>query len=478
MDMNRTTTKLLKRMSTCLLMAAMAMNMTAQEAYYRNLPVELKRISMPQIPDRQISLKDVGGVGDGVTLCTEAFEKGIARLAAQGGGRLVVPQGVWLTGPITLDNNIELHLDKNAIIYFSPDKRLYVETKKRSSRVKPCISAERKHDMAITGEGIIDGNGAQWRPVKREKVSTVEWKAFQEIGGVERQDGKLWYPWDVKAGYPNIAPTPEEQEKRRADLIRVTDCENVLIQGVTVQNSPRFHVHPCYSKNVIIDGVTVRCPWNAQNGDAIDLSDCNIALIVNSTVDAGDDGLCMKSGKRKEASPANGCEDILIMNNTVFHAHGGFVIGSESISGMRRIVVRDNRFSGTDTGLRFKSAIGRGGRSEDIYISHIVMTDIKNEAVVFQCDYVDRPAGRDNPEFTQPRKLEYVPEFQGIHISDVTCRGCATAIRAKGSTEANCVHDIDITNSVFLYNKKGNDIDEATAKLTLTNVKLIQNKAE
>ena len=445
--------------------------------YYQNLPVTLKQVTAPVIPANSVTLTDVGGVGDGLTLNTEAFRKGISQLSKQGGGRLVVPAGIWLTGPIMLKDNIDLHLDKNAIILFSPDKRLFID-EKNPEKCVPAIRASKRKNIAITGEGIIDGNGAQWRPVKREKVSTVEWKAFQEIGGVERQDGKLWYPWDVKAGYPNIAPTPEEQEKRRADLIRVTDCENVLIQGVTVQNSPRFHVHPCYSKNVIIDGVTVRCPWNAQNGDAIDLSDCNIALIVNSTVDAGDDGLCMKSGKRKEASPANGCEDILIMNNTVFHAHGGFVIGSESISGMRRIVVRDNRFSGTDTGLRFKSAIGRGGRSEDIYISHIVMTDIKDEAVVFQCDYVDRPAGRDNPEFTQPRKLEYVPEFQGIHISDVTCRGCATAIRAKGSTEANCVHDIDITNSVFLYNKKGNDIDEATAKLTLTNVKLIQNKAE
>ncbi len=445
--------------------------------YYQNLPVTLQQVTVPVIPANSVTLTDVGGVGDGITLNTEAFQKGISQLTKKGGGRLIVPAGIWLTGPIMLKDNIDLHLDKNAIILFSPDKRLFID-EKNPEKCVPAIRASKRKNIAITGEGIIDGNGAQWRPVKREKVSAVEWKAFQEIGGVERQDGKLWYPWDVKAGYPNIAPTPEEQEKRRADLIRVTDCENVLIQGVTVQNSPRFHVHPCYSKNVIIDGVTVRCPWNAQNGDAIDLSDCNIALIVNSTVDAGDDGLCMKSGKRKEASPANGCEDILIMNNTVFHAHGGFVIGSESISGMRRIVVRDNRFSGTDTGLRFKSAIGRGGRSEDIYISHIVMTDIKDEAVVFQCDYVDRPAGRDNPEFTQPRKLEYVPEFQGIHISDVTCRGCATAIRAKGSTEANCVHDIDITNSVFLYNKKGNDIDEATAKLTLTNVKLIQNKAE
>ena len=458
----------------CLTATAQAQDYTK---YYQNLPVTLKQVTAPVIPANSIMLTDVGGVGDGLTLNTEAFRKGISQLSKQGGGRLVVPAGIWLTGPIMLKDNIDLHLDKNAIILFSPDKRLFID-EKNPEKCVPAIRASKCKNIAITGEGIIDGNGAQWRPVKREKVSTVEWKAFQEIGGVERQDGKLWYPWDVKAGYPNIAPTPEEQEKRRADLIRVTDCENVLIQGVTVQNSPRFHVHPCYSKNIIIDGVTVRCPWNAQNGDAIDLSDCNIALIVNSTVDAGDDGLCMKSGKRKEASPANGCEDILIMNNTVFHAHGGFVIGSESISGMRRIVVRDNRFSGTDTGLRFKSAIGRGGRSEDIYISHIVMTDIKDEAVVFQCDYVDRPAGRDNPEFTQPRKLEYVPEFQGIHISDVTCRGCATAIRAKGSTEANCVHDIDITNSVFLYNKKGNDIDEATAKLTLTNVKLIQNKAE
>lgn len=459
---------------SCLTATAQAQDYTK---YYQNLPVTLKQVTAPVIPANSVTLTDVGGVGDGITLNTEAFQKGISQLTKKGGGRLIVPAGIWLTGPIMLKDNIDLHLDKNAIILFSPDKRLFID-EKNPEKCVPAIRASKRKNIAITGEGIIDGNGAQWRPVKREKVSTVEWKAFQEIGGVERQDGKLWYPWDVKAGYPNIAPTPEEQEKRRADLIRVTDCENVLIQGVTVQNSPRFHVHPCYSKNVIIDGVTVRCPWNAQNGDAIDLSDCNIALIVNSTVDAGDDGLCMKSGKRKEASPANGCEDILIMNNTVFHAHGGFVIGSESISGMRRIVVRDNRFSGTDTGLRFKSAIGRGGRSEDIYISHIVMTDIKDEAVVFQCDYVDRPAGRDNPEFTQPRKLEYVPEFQGIHISDVTCRGCATAIRAKGSTEANCVHDIDITNSVFLYNKKGNDIDEATAKLTLTNVKLIQNKAE
>jgi polygalacturonase len=471
--------KLLRTICAALLLTCLATGAQAQDytKYYQNLPVELKQVKAPVIPDNTVTLTDVGGVGDGVTLCTEAFQKGISQLTKQGGGHLNVPAGVWLTGPIMLKDNIDLHLDKNAIILFSPDKRLFIDERNPEKAI-PAIRASKRTNISITGEGIIDGNGAQWRPVKRDKVSTVEWKTFKEIGGIERQDGSLWYPWNVKAGYPNIADTPEEQEKKRADLIRLTDCENVLIQGVTVQNSPRFHVHPCYSKNVIVDGVTVRCPWNAQNGDAIDLSDCNVALIVNCIVDAGDDGLCMKSGNNKPASPANGCEDILIVQNTVFHAHGGFVIGSESIQGMRRIVVRDNRFSGTDTGLRFKSNIGRGGKCEDIYISSIVMTDIKDEAIVFQCDYMDRPAGRENPEFTQPATLEKIPDFQGIHISDIVCRGCKTGIKAKGTAEANCVHDIDISNSIIVYNKKATDIDKETAQLTLTRVKLVENKVK
>ena len=468
--------KLLKTIGTALLLACLTTNVQAQDytKYYQNLPVELQQVKTPVIPDNSVSLTEVGGVGDGMTLNTEAFKKGISKLTKLGGGHLNVPAGIWLTGPIMLKSNIDLHLDKNAIILLSPDKSLFVN--EGGDRCHPGIRASKQHDIAITGEGIIDGNGAQWRPVKRGKVSDVEWNAYKEMGGVERQDGQLWYPWDVKAGYPNIADTPEEQEKKRADLIRVTDCENVLIQGVTVQNSPRFHVHPCYSKNVIVDGVTVRCPWNAQNGDAIDFSDVNIGIIVNCTVDAGDDGLCMKSGKNKPASPANGCADILIAQNTVYHAHGGFVVGSESIGGMKRIVVRDNRFSGTDTGLRFKSNIGRGGKCEDVFIQNIVMTDIKDESIVFQCDYMDRPAGRENPEFQGPKKLEFVPDFQDIHIQNIVCRGCATGIKAKGTTEANCVHDIDITDATILYNKVATDIDEATAKLKLTNVKLVENK--
>ncbi len=444
--------------------------------YYQDMPVELRQVTAVAIPENTVTLTDFGGVGDGVTLNTEAFRKAISALTKKGGGRLVVPQGVWLTGPIQLKDNIDLHITRNAIVLFSPDKSLFVDKDGKSSRCDAGIKASKRKNIAITGEGIVDGNGAQWRPVKRGKVSDVEWKRFKEIGGVERGNGQLWYPWDVKAGYPNIAETPEQQEKMRQDLVRLTDCENVLIKGVTFQNSPRFHVHPCNSRNVIIDGVTVRCPWNAQNGDAIDISDCHQVLIVNSVVDAGDDGLCMKSGNMKPTALVNGCEDILIQDNTVFHAHGGFVIGSESITGMKRIVVRQCQFSGTDTGLRFKSGIGRGGKTEDIFISDIVMNDITDEAIVFQCDYVDRPAGHDEKKETKAVKLEKVPDFTDIDITRVVCRGSKTAIKAKGVEGLDCIHDIKISNSTIVYSQKGLDIDENSARLALDNVQVVKDE--
>lgn len=444
--------------------------------YYQDMPVELRQVTAVAIPENTVTLTDFGGVGDGVTLNTEAFRKAISALTKKGGGRLVVPQGVWLTGPIQLKDNIDLHITRNAIVLFSPDKSLFVDKDGKSSRCDAGIKASKRKNIAITGEGIVDGNGAQWRPVKRGKVSDVEWKRFKEIGGVERGNGQLWYPWDVKAGYPNIAETPEQQEKMRQDLVRLTDCENVLIKGVTFQNSPRFHVHPCNSRNVIIDGVTVRCPWNAQNGDAIDISDCHQVLIVNSVVDAGDDGLCMKSGNMKPTALVNGCEDILIQDNTVFHAHGGFVIGSESITGMKRIVVRQCQFSGTDTGLRFKSGIGRGGKTEDIFISDIVMNAITDEAIVFQCDYVDRPAGHDEKKETKAVKLEKVPDFTDIDITRVVCRGTKTAIKAKGVEGLDCIHDIKISNSTIVYSQKGLDIDENSARLALDNVQVVKDE--
>ena len=446
-------------------------------SYYTELPVPLKQAVAPVIPDNSVQLTDFGAVGDGMTLCTEAFEKAISKLNKLGGGHLNVPQGVWLTGPIALKDNIDLHLDKNAVIYFSPDKSLYVD-EDENGRVYACIRASKRKNISITGEGVIDGNGAQWRPVKRSKVSDVEWKRFKSLGGEERDNGSLWYPWNVKGGYPNISEDPVMQEGRRNDLVRFTNCENVLFKGVTFQNSPRFHVHPCNCRNVIADNITIRCPWNAQNGDGLDLSDCQQCLIVNSTVNVGDDGLCMKSGKDKgDKALVNGCSDILIENNVVFHAHGGFVVGSEDITLMRNIVVRKCRFSETDTGLRFKSGIGRGGKTENIYISDVFMTDITDEAIVVQCDYQNLHAGAKAEEFKLPKNPQFVPEFTGIHIENVVCRGCNTAIRMVGIETLDCVHDIELKNVSIVYNKKAREIDDKTTRnIIMENVRLTEDK--
>ena len=466
--------------TTAVLLMALTAHAQDYSKYYQNLPTKVAQVTRPQFPANTVSITEVGGVGDGLTLNTEAFENGIKKLQKQGGGRLNVPAGIWLTGPIQLKDNIELHLERNAIILMSPDKSLFVNPKS-ASKCFAGIRASKRKNIAITGEGIIDGNGAHWRPVKRNKVSDVEWNKYKKvIGGVEKDGGKLWYPFNALAGYPNIADTPEKQEKLRNDLVRFESCENVLVEGVTIQNAPKFHLHPCYSKNVIIDGVTVRCPWNAQNGDAIDFSDVNVGLIVNSIVDAGDDGLCMKSGNNKPDAPANGCADILIQDNTVFHAHGGFVLGSETIQGMNRIVVRNCRFSGTDTGLRFKSGLGRGGKTSQMYIQNIVMNDIKDEAIVFQCDYLDRPAGSDPnaiPTFTEEQK-KVAPYFQDIHINQVVCYGAGTAIKAGGILGLNNVKDIEISNSTIMYYAKDQQIDQKTAQLTLTNVKLVSEKKQ
>ena len=266
-------------------------------SYYKNLPVNLPVVSAPVIPENTVNIKDYGGVGDGMTLNTDAFKKAISALEKKGGGHLVVPEGIWMTGLISLKDNIDLHIEKNAVIMASPDKNLFIKVKdgKKDDKCTPMISASKRKNVSITGEGAIDGNGAYWRPVKRSKVSDVEWNEYKYLGGTEAENGKLWFPFNLKH-FDNVADTPEAQEKMRTHLIRITDCENVLVEGVTIQNSPKFHLIPTRCKNVIVDGVTIRCPWNAQNGDALDISSCRNVLIVNNTIDAGDDGICMKGG--------------------------------------------------------------------------------------------------------------------------------------------------------------------------------------
>lgn len=446
--------------------------------YYVNMPVEMPKATPPTIPDNTVKLTDYGAIGNGIALNTEAFKKAISDLDKQGGGHLVVPAGIWLTGPISLKDNIDLHLERNAVVMGSPDRSLFIKTEdgKPTDKCTQLITASKRKNISITGEGTIDGNGAYWRPVKRSKVSDVEWSDYKAMGGTEAEGGALWFPFDLK-NVSNYASTSAKQESMRTHLIRFTDCQNVLVSGVTIQNSPKFHLIPTRCENVIVDGVTIRCPWNAQNGDALDISSCKTVLIVNNIIDAGDDGICMKGGAGQGGVEAGPCRDILIENNTVYHAHGGFVIGSEFSGGMQNIVVRNNRFSGTDTGLRFKSSQGRGGVTSNIFISDIVMTDIKGEAITFECTYFDNKVNAKKKKDTGEavKAAPFTPEFTDIHIKNIVCRGAETAIKAKGLKGLNCIHGITVENSVFFYTKKDKDVDE-TADVKVDNCQFVTFK--
>ena len=267
------------------------------EDLYKNLPFDLPRVQAPVFPDTRVELTQFGAVGDGKTLCTEAFARAIDELEARGGGHLVVPAGIWFTGPIVLKSNIDLHLEKGAVILFSPDVDLYplVETVFEGLDTRRCqspISGRNLVNVAITGQGAIDGNGHFWRPLKKGKVTESQWKQTIARGGVfKRPDYWFPYPETLRGdtisnmNVPQNLKTEEEWHSVRHFLrpvmVSLIECKNVWLQGVIFQNSPAWNLHPLLCENVLVEDVLVRNPSYAQNGDGLDLESCRNSLIVN-----------------------------------------------------------------------------------------------------------------------------------------------------------------------------------------------------
>ncbi|MBO6170025.1 MAG: glycoside hydrolase family 28 protein [Bacteroidales bacterium] len=450
--------------------ALSACSSEGSKAYGNELPFEMPEVVYPSIPERSVSITDFGAIGDGQTLCTEAFAQAIGSLSGKGGGRVIVPAGIWRTGPITLQNNIELNLDKNAIVVFDPDQSLYpiIDTNFEGLDVRRCLSpinAEGVHDIAITGGGVIDGSGEAWREVKRRKVSDDQWKRIIARGGMISPDGKGWYPDEgyykarLTAGSLNFPdPSLDEQEIKtflRPVMVSLRNCERVLLEGCTFQNSPCWNIHPLYCKNLIIKGITVRNPHYSANGDGIDIDACENVLLTGSSFDVGDDAICIKSGKDEDGRRhGKACRNLVITDCTVYHGHGGFVVGSEMSGGVENIVVRDCRFLGTDVGLRFKSTRGRGGLVRNIWCERIYMKDIVSYAVIFNLYYAgvaatEMPEGRVEPVVQVD---ETTPEFKDIHFDAITCAGAGQAIYINGLPELP-VSAVSFSNSCFTASK-------------------------
>lgn len=415
------------------------------------------QLTMPKFNDKEFLITDFGAIGNGKFVNTEAINSAITKCNAEGGGRVIVPRGIWFCGPIILKSNVELHLEDGAVILFSPNYDDYklIYTNWEGFFTYRCISpiyAKDCENIAITGKGVLDGNGGAWRPVKKFKMTERAWDSLVKSGGVV-VEGKedIWWPTEMAMeANREIIPNPkilkdEELCKKYRDylrpvLVNFTKCKNILLDGPTFQNSPAWCLHPWLCENLLIQNVSVRNPWFSQNGDGIDVECCKNVIVKDSTFDVGDDALCVKSGKNEDGRElATPCEFVRFENCTVYHGHGGFVVGSEMSGGVKDIYVKDCTFIGTDTGLRFKSCIGRGGVVENIYIDGVNMTEIPKEAIIFTMGY-----DMDTKEGQEVSKEE-IPEFKNIEIKNVVCAKAETPISISGLSEMP-IHDITLEN--------------------------------
>lgn len=436
----------------------------------------LPKVEKPVFKADTFNIVKYGAINDGLTLNTQSINAAIEACSASGGGVVLVPAGLWSTGPVELKSNVNLHLKSDAVLSFSRDKSQYklIEANWEglaAVRNQPPISGTGLVNVAITGKGIIDGNGDAWRMVKREKLTANQWEKLVSSGGTVDQSGKIWYPSasSLKGSQTKnagaIAPgkTAKDYEDikdfLRPNLLVLTKTKNILLEGVTFQNSPAWNIHPIMCENITISHIMVRNPWYGQNGDGLDLESCKNVVLENSVFDVGDDAICIKSGRdeegRKRGIPT---ENVLVKNCTVYHAHGGFVVGSEMSGGAKNLFVTDCTFIGTDIGLRFKTTRGRGGIVEKVYIKNITMKDIPGEAVLFDMYY-----GAKSPVFIKDGKAEMpkeaivpvnegTPQFKDIHVNNLVCDGAATGIFVRGLPEMN-IQNIHLENITIQANK-------------------------
>ncbi len=460
---------------------------------------EMPYVAIPQFANHQVNILDRGADPTGQALSTEAFQQAIDEISAAGGGTVLVPHGVYLTGPIVLKSNVRLYTERNAIVIFSDDFSLYpiYDTSFEGLDTKRCqspLSANGAENVAICGYGVFNGSGDSWRPLKKSKVTGNQWKNKIKTGVVS-PDGKVWYPDSASIlaqaycedqNVPVNVPDELWDSFRsflRPVMLSFVNCKNVYLQGVTFENSPAWNLHPLMCENVILQDLTVRNPWYSQNGDGVDIESCKNVIITGCSFDVGDDAICMKSGKnedgRRRAIPT---ENVIVDNCVVYHGHGGFVVGSEMSGDVRNIEVSNCSFLGTDVGLRFKSTRGRGGIVENIFINNIYMTDIPNEALLFDLFYGGKGAGEETEEEIAARMAAAIPEvtietpqFQNITITDVVCKGAKRAMYFNGLPEMK-IKNVSLKN-ITMEGEIGAVIQQ-TDGLTIENVSIIPAKGE
>jgi polygalacturonase len=352
-------------------------------------------------------LTEFGAVGDGKTLNTDAFRQAIAACRKAGGGEVVVPAGTFVTGPVALTDNMALVVEQGATIRGSENFRDYESTGGRNddatgkASILPLIGGWHLTNVAIRGAGTIDGAGVPW------------WQRFR----AERAAGA------PQEGQPHAAGQPVEHP--RPKLVLLVGCNRVLIQGVTLKDSPQFHIVPNGCHDVTIADVQISAPADSPNTDGIDPTGSRNVLIRHCTIDVGDDNVSFKSNPKEEP-----LENVLVTDCTFKHGHGAS-IGSNVGGGIRNITVEHCTFEETDNGVRIKSARDRGGIIEQIVYRDLMMKNVK-VAITINLFYFDKTGQKERQ--TKPVTAT-TPIVRDVQIANVTIEGAKTAGEIIGLPE-------------------------------------------
>jgi polygalacturonase len=366
---------------------------------------------LPVIPKATFNVTNYGAVGDGKTLNTAALQKAIDAASAAGGGTVLVPAGKFLTGPFTLASRINLHLVKDAAILISDDLANYPVVKER---YQDSITANGAQDLEISGEGTIDGQGEAW------------WTAFRA----------------------------NKSMTHRPYLIKLSNCTRVRVRGVTLRNSPMFHLVPQNCTDVTIQDITIKSPADAPNTDGIDPSGWNF-LITSCLIDSGDDNIAVKPGSGRK--PGN--KNYKITNCHFLHGHG-MSIGSGTENGIEDLTVSDCVFDQTDSGIRIKTLRGRGGLLQNLTYENLKMKAVKNPIYIIDW-YPERNAPKDPSTETPEPVNDKTPLNRNITIRNMTATDCPTAGIIRGLPEAPITHvtlsnvDISAKTGMKIYHAKG-----------------------
>ena len=421
----------------------------APDSGWAIVPEIMKNINPPVFPDTDFVITDYGALGDGTTDCTVAFINAVSACSQAGGGRVVVPGGVFLTGPIHLKSNVNLYVSKNAVIKFSQNYSDYlpvVYTRFEGTECynySPLIYAFEQQNIAITGQGTLDGQGdnSHWWP----------WKSISSVDA-----NKLVQ--QAEDGVPVENRIYGDGHYLRPNMIQPYRCKNVLIDSVTIINSPMWHVHPVLCENVTISNVNIE--GHGPNNDGCDPESCKNVLIENCSFNTGDDCIAIKSGRNADGRRINvPAENIIIKNCLMKDGHGGIVLGSEISGSARNIFASDCNMDSPnlDRALRIKTNSLRGGIVENVYLKDITVGTVSDAAIRVNYFYGEGDAGN------------FTPIVRNIEARNMTCTKSNYALRLEGY-ERSKISDIRLINCSF--NSSSNNILSGIQNIGLDSVNI------